>query len=102
MATARPFSYTQTMSPYGKLVEPTDYLEVTRKYLQRCGPDAKVGQIWETMRDKGTPVGYWLNPCLIYLDPERFGHLKVSKNRVLMELRSRLSSTTGAKGRRKR
>jgi hypothetical protein len=70
------------MSPYGKLVEPTDYLEVTRKDLRRCGPDAKVGQIWETMRDEGTPVGYWLNPCLIYLDPERFGHLKVSKNRV--------------------
>ena len=39
------------------------------------------------MRDEGTPVGYWLNPCLIYLDPERLIDLKVSGTGLLKELR---------------
>jgi hypothetical protein len=58
-------------------VSPDDYLPLTRKYLEKCGPDAKVGDIAKAMRADGLSVGYWLNPCLIYLDNERFGNLLV-------------------------
>ena len=40
---------------------------MTRKYLKKCGPKAKVGVIAKRMRDDGIAVGYWLNPCLNYL-----------------------------------
>lgn len=59
-------------------VPPARYIEMTKKYLDQCGPDAKVGDIAKAMRADRVPVGYWLNPCLIYLDRTRFGHLKVS------------------------
>jgi hypothetical protein len=59
------------------LVSHDQYLPVTRKYLAKCGPDAKVGDIAKAMRADGVSVGYWLNPCLIYVDYQRFGNLLV-------------------------
>jgi hypothetical protein len=59
-------------------VPPARYLEMTKKYLDKCGPDARVGDIAKAMRASRVPIGLWLNPCLIYLDPKRFGNLKVS------------------------
>ena len=49
------------------LVSPDDYLPTTRRYLDKCGWDAKVGVIARAMRADKVPVGLWLNPCLNYL-----------------------------------
>ena len=58
------------------------YIEVTQDFLDQCGPDAKVGTIAKAMRLAGVPVGYWLNPCLKFLAPERFAGLKISETKV--------------------
>lgn len=51
----------------GEVVPPDRYLATTREYLDKCGWDARVGVIVDTMREDGVAVGYWLNPCLNYL-----------------------------------
>ena len=43
---------------------PDRYEETTRKYLDKCGWNAKVGVIVETMREEEVAVGLWPNPML--------------------------------------